>query len=90
MLGASGSIPVNGGGNGRASKRRFLKVLSRIFEPNPFPQRSVPEILIIVALGERIEIDPRSCLRELEPSEQVDVLPGDGRDVPANPRGPDP
>lgn len=49
---------------------------------SPFSQCSRPEVRIIVALGERIEIDARPRLREFEPSEQIDVLPGDGRDVP--------
>jgi hypothetical protein len=46
-----------------------------------FSQHSAPEIRIVVAFGERIEIDARSGLREFESSEQVNVLPSDGRDM---------
>jgi hypothetical protein len=47
----------------------------------PFSQRSAPEIRIVVAFGERIEIDARPRLRELESPEQVNVLPSDGRNM---------
>ena len=46
-----------------------------------FSQRSAPEIRIVVAFGERIEIDARPRLRELESPEQVNVLPSDGRNM---------
>jgi hypothetical protein len=56
-------------------------LLIHVLTQHAFSQRSVPEIRVVVTLGEGIEVDDRRALRELEPSEQVDVLPGDRGDA---------
>src|ERR1700736_1032874 len=66
-----------------AQHSKTVKVLFRLRQwvIRCFDQGPIPEVWVVITRRERIDVDLRFSLLEIKRADQVDVLPGIGRNI---------